>query len=165
MVDPAGDGRVVNIDSRRARVVRLDTPEQATLPMTLAATSVSTRIGFTSAWATWGVVLLKRLGIFHALRSDCHRSTRHALLRGTGTGGIARVRIDVQGPRGERSVVLRDELGQAHLTAVGALLSVQWGLTLTAGIHFPEQAPRAGLFATLERLGVTVSAESKRLAA
>jgi len=53
--------------------------------MTLAAHSVSTRIGFTSAWATWGAMLLKRLGVFPALRGDCHRSTRHALLKSAGT--------------------------------------------------------------------------------
>ena len=164
MVDPMADGRVVHIDSRRTRVVRLDTPEQATLPMTLAATSVSTRIGFTSAWATWGVMLLKRLGVFHALRGDCHRSTRHALLKSAGTGGVARLRVDVQGRGGERTVELRDALGQAHLTAVGALLSVQWALsgTLQPGVHFPEQAPHQTVLEDLKRLGVEVTRSTPR---
>jgi hypothetical protein len=170
--DPLSEGRVVDIGARRVRVVRLDTPEQATLPLTLGAPTVSTRIGFTAASATWGLMVLQRLGVFYALRSERCRSARQALLKSSGRGGTARLRIDVWGPAGETTATLSDPRGQAHLTAVGALLGVRsvlgQGMESPRGVAFPEQAPRPGeVFEALTALGVEVERprEARREAA
>jgi hypothetical protein len=180
------DPRAVTFaDGARGRVYRLDTPEQLTLPATLGARTVATRIGFDSASATAGLAALRRLGILRAISGARFTGIRRALLHQPGDGGTAQVRIDLAwasggadgasggalGTRGgelagatTRTIHLSDPLGQSHMTAAGAVVAVERLLALDgappepAGARFPEQHPApAAAIATLRACGVAVA--------
>ncbi|MGW4891623.1 saccharopine dehydrogenase [Kitasatospora sp. NPDC004240] len=146
----AGAGRVAGaggVDAVPTKVARIDTPEQFTLPLTLGVTTATTRIGFSSAASTSALLAAKRLGFFRWGRGERWEPARRAMLYSPGEGGVARLRIDVT--RGGRtlSAVLEDRAGQAHLTAVGALLGLRRvlgtdGAEPPMGVAFPEQTPR-----------------------
>lgn len=139
-VSPLSDGRRVDIGGAATRVYRLDTPEQLTLAEVLGARSVATRIGFDRPSATWRLVALTRMGVFCALRGDRWTPLRRALLRTSGNGGDAAFRVDVRSADAAASLTVFDPAGQAHLTAVGALLSLQQALArgTPAGVVLPE---------------------------
>ncbi len=146
VVEPLTGTRRVQLAGRARRVVRLDTPEQLTLPLVLGARTVSTRIGFSDESATLALQVLQGLGVFYLLRGERFRNLRRALLRGSNQGGRALVHIE--GSRGEasRSVTLVDARGQAHMTAAGATLALERALGLDGdapprGVAFPEQHP------------------------
>jgi len=150
-------------DGTSGRVYRLDTPEQLTLPATLGARTVATRIGFDSATATGALVALRRAGVLRAVSHPRYARLRRALLHQPGSGDAAQVRIDLEGDGGARTVLLADPLGQSHLTAVGAAILVERVLGLDggppepAGARFPEQHPDpAGATAVLRSCGVEV---------
>lgn len=142
-VTPLSDGRRVDVGGSVTRVYRIDTPEQLTLPHVLGARSVATRIGFDSAFATFGLVALNRLGVFCALSGDRWTPLRRSLLRTQGKGDAAAFRVDAGDGTSHAAVSLVDPAGQAHLTAVGALISLEQALAsgTRAGAVYPEEDP------------------------
>ncbi|MFJ6777721.1 saccharopine dehydrogenase [Streptomyces yangpuensis] len=143
---PLTDARTVLIDGTPVRVARIDTPEQFTLPLTLAASTAVTRIGFSSAAATRALLALRGTGFFRWAAGERWAPARRALLHSPGDGGTARLRVDVShGGRGLTATV-SDVRGQSHLTAVGALLGLHRvlgtdGAAAPRGVVFPEQHP------------------------
>jgi saccharopine dehydrogenase-like NADP-dependent oxidoreductase len=166
VVEPLTEARRVELAGRRHRVLRLDTPEQLTLPLVLGARTVSTRIGFTDESATIAFQALQGLGLFHLFRGERFRGLRRALLRGSNKGGQAVVRIEVSSPEGSRTLTLVDARGQAHLTAAGATLALERALGLDGdappqGVVFPEQTPSPErALAALRSLGVELEVDS-----
>ncbi|MGW6917742.1 saccharopine dehydrogenase [Kitasatospora sp. NPDC054939] len=164
-VAPLSDPRTVQIGSDRTKVARIDTPEQFTLPLTLGVSTASTRIGFSSAASTSALLAVKRLGFFRWGRGDRWQSARRALLHSPGEGGVARLRIDVSHDGRRASAVVSDRAGQAHLTAVGALLGLRRvlgtdGAEPPTGVAFPEQTPMAArVLAELAELEVEVEVD------
>lgn len=167
MVMPLSDPRTVEVAGHQTWVYRLDTPEQWSLPLTLGLTSCSLRLGFESRAMSWSFAALRRLGLFWMLRGERFRGLRHALLRPAGAetraGAETGVRVEARSHRaGVRAVSLLDPAGQAHLTAVGALLGLREVLRPDAphGLRFPEQASTDHrLLEELPRLGVQVRRE------
>ncbi|MFJ8042696.1 saccharopine dehydrogenase [Kitasatospora sp. NPDC096147] len=163
-VTPLTAARTVDVGGERTRVARIDTPEQFSLPLTLGASSVTTRIGFSSVGATRALIGLGRVGFFRWASGERWQPARRKLLYAPGEGGTARLRLDASGPRGRASWTVTDPAGQAHLTAVGALLGLRRvlgedGAPAPAGLVFPEQHPRAGeVVGALADLGVAVEA-------
>ncbi len=157
LVVPLRDRRRATIGADTLTVGRIDTPEQFTLPTTLGVGTAATRIGFNSAMTNQTLLALHRLGFFRLARHDRLTGLRRALLYRPGPGGEARVAVTVRGPAGGITATLRDAAGQAHLTAVGALLSLRDAL----GAHqptvlFPELLADAGLPVDLASFGVAV---------
>lgn len=156
------DGRKARFaGGRRATTWRLDTPEQSTLPGSLGSGTVETRIAFDSTAATWGLVALQRLGILSLLQRPRFTRIRRALLHASGPGATTYFRIEAKRGRQSVRVDVMDQRGQAHLTAVGALLSVERILALDGApplqprVYFPEQFDEPGaLLATAASLGV-----------
>ncbi len=151
-------------DGSHGPVYRLDTPEQLTLPITIGAPTVATRIGFDSAAATRGLALLRRTGVLRALAHPRLTGLRHAALHQPGDGGPAQLRIDVRGAAGAVTVQVLDPLGQSHLTACGAVVEAERVLGLDdagpepAGVRFPEQHPDPdAAVALLRACGVSVT--------
>lgn len=159
IVSPLSDTRWVDIAGHRTKVARLDTPEQFTFPMTLGTGTAATRIGFSSNASTAALLAAKTVGLFRWGRGRRWTSVRRSLLYSPGKGGIAHVRVDVQGRKGTRTAMISDPLGQAHLTALGGLLGLRHVLHEDSrpGISFPESTPRlAEMLAELELHGVTI---------
>ncbi|MEV6560531.1 saccharopine dehydrogenase [Nocardia sp. NPDC051756] len=145
-VMPLSDVRKVCIGDSVTRVARIDTPEQFTLPLTLGTATAATRIGFSSAASTSALLAVKRLGFFRWGRGECFTPARRALLYSPGENGVARLRVDVAHAGRTYSATVTDPAGQAHLTAVGAMLGVHRilgtdGLPAPTGVAFPEQIP------------------------
>lgn len=160
---PLACAGTVEVGGRRRAMLHFDTPEQLTMPRTLGARTVVTRIGFSSELATCSLHLLDRAGFFRALRGERFRALRRGLLASSGSGGVARLRVDAWAERGASAFEVVDPAGQAHLTAVGARLALGFALGLDgsppakAGVLFPEQigdAERA--LDTLRARGVVV---------
>ncbi|MFP2933543.1 hypothetical protein ACLESO_52060 [Pyxidicoccus sp. 3LG] len=168
-VVPLTDGRRVTFsDGRHTRVFRLDTPEQATLPLVLGARTVATRLGFDSGAVTWLLAALQRLGVVRLLQHPRLTPLRRALMASNGTGGEAAWVAEVEGARGHTRIEVVDPRGQAHLTAVGALLGVERLLGLDgapspgAGVWFPEHDPRPEhALETLRACGVQARVEER----
>ncbi|WP_248760358.1 saccharopine dehydrogenase [Pseudarthrobacter sp. SSS035] len=159
IVSPLSDTRSVDIAGHRTKVARLDTPEQFTFPMTLGAGTAATRIGFSSNASTSALLAAKAVGLFRWGRGRRWTSVRRSLLYSPGKGGIAHVRVDVQGRKGTRTALISDPLGQAHLTALGGFLGLRNVLHQDSrpGVSFPESTPRlAEMLAELELHGVTI---------
>jgi hypothetical protein len=148
-VMPLSDTRRIRIAGAPTRVARIDTPEQFTLPLTLAATTATTRIGFSSPLSTAALLAVKQLGFFRWGRGERFTTARRALLYAPGEGGTARLRVDVTHGRDTLTATVADPAGQAHLTAVGALLGLRRVLgaddaPAPVGVVFPEQLPDPG---------------------
>ncbi|TVU57853.1 saccharopine dehydrogenase [Paenarthrobacter nitroguajacolicus] len=159
VVSPLSETRWVDIAGQRTKVARLDTPEQFTLPLTLGAQSVATRIGFSSNSSTTALLAARAVGLFRWGSGERWSPVRRSLLYSPGSGGTAHVRVDVEGPGGSRTAVISDPKGQAHLTAVGGLLGLHEILRAGAqpGVSFPESAADpASQIAKLESYGVTI---------
>ncbi len=159
VVRPLSDTRWVDIAGHRTKVARLDTPEQFTLPLTIGAGSVATRIGFSSNASTTALLAAKAVGLFRWGSGQRWAPLRRSLLYSPGSGGTAHVRVDVKGPLGTRTALISDPQGQAHLTALGGFLGLHNVLAAGAapGVSFPESAPDVGsALARLESHGVTI---------
>lgn len=150
-------------DGATGRVYRIDTPEQLTLPVTLGARTVATRIGFDSATATGALVALRRVGVLRAVSHPRYARLRRAVLHQPGAGDAAQLRIELEGDGGNRTILLADPQGQSHLTAAGAAILVERVLGLDggppepAGARFPEQHPDPdAAVAALRSCGVEV---------
>ncbi|MEU1509915.1 saccharopine dehydrogenase [Kitasatospora sp. NPDC005748] len=169
-VAPLSGPRTVRIGDDTTKVAGIDTPEQFTLPLTLGTTTATTRIGFSSPLSTAALLAAKHTGLFRWGRGDRWEPARRALLYSPGEGGVARLRIDVGHGGAGLGAVVEDRSGQAHLTAVGALLGLRRvlgtdGAPAPAGVAFPEQTPRPGrVLADVAALGVTVDVRSERAA-
>lgn len=163
---PLTDGRAAGFAcGRRATTWRLDTPEQSTIPASLGCGTVETRIAFDSAAASWGLVALQRLGILALLQRPRFTKLRRALLHASGPGATTYFRVEARRARESVRVDVSDERGQAHLTAVGALLSIERILALDGApplaprVYFPEQFDNpAALLSTAGALGVDFAA-------
>ena len=162
VIEPFVDRRVVVIDGVATRVHRFDTPEQFTLPFALPAVSrVAVRLGFDDNRMGWALGALVRLGLFRALRSDRCTGLRRALLRSPGVehrpAARTAFRVDVQfadGTSTSRTIV---SMGQARLTAVGALLALRQVRATPAGmVRLPEMEDGALLWRALHDVGVDV---------
>ncbi|MEU3655453.1 saccharopine dehydrogenase [Streptomyces sp. NPDC032161] len=145
-VMPLSDVRRVRIGESPTRVARIDTPEQFTLPLTLGATTATTRIGFSSPASTVALLAAKRLGFFRWGRGDRFTGARRGLLYAPGEGGTAQLRVDVVHEGDALSATVTDQAGQAHLTALGALMGLRRvrgedGAPAPSGVVFPEQLP------------------------
>ncbi|NTW40899.1 MAG: saccharopine dehydrogenase [Cellulomonadaceae bacterium] len=151
---PLGEPRRVDIGGQPTLVARIDTPEQFTVPAVLRGVEAVTRIGFSSSATSAGLLGLQRAGVFRLLRADRFTSLRHRLLQSSGDGGPAALAVRGHGPHGEVTATLTDPAGQAHLTAVGALLSLEEALVGPAGVRLPEQAPTDHLDARLGAAGI-----------
>ncbi|GAT66894.1 saccharopine dehydrogenase [Planomonospora sphaerica] len=166
LIMPLTDARTVMIGSSRTRVARIDTPEQFTLPITLGVGTAATRIGFSSPALTSALLAVKRSGFFRWGRGERWTPLRRSLLYSAGEGGVARLRIDVTGPAGTRTATVTDPRGQAHLTAVGALMALRRilgadGAAPPEGVVFPEATPRPlDVPGFLESAGVAVAEEA-----
>jgi saccharopine dehydrogenase-like NADP-dependent oxidoreductase len=159
VVRPLTDARWVDIAGHRTKVARLDTPEQFTLPLTIGAGSVATRIGFSSNTSTTALLAARAVGLFRWGSGERWAPLRRSLLYSPGSGGTAHIRIDVKGPAGTRTAVISDPQGQAHLTALGGLLGLHTVLAkgARAGVSFPESAPDpVSRLVELESHGVTI---------
>lgn len=163
-VTPLRDTETVRIGHDLVRVTQLETPEQFTLPMTLDSQRVRTRMGYSSASANRSLVALRRLGFFRLTRNGRFNSLSRRLLHQPGPGGEARLRIVVTGPTGTRDITLSDPAGQAHLTAVGALLAVRDALDSSPRVLFPELAPTESLLTDLRAFDVLVADTPHRAA-
>lgn len=166
LIEPFRDRRRVLVHGHQTTVARFDTPEQWTLPITLGVSRAAVRLGFDSNTAGSLLFALVRAGFFRLVRSDRFRSLRRSLLRSAGAenrpGAAAAFRVDARGDSGARAMTVHSDSGQAALTAVGALLSARWALTMPAvgGVFFPEQDPEnAHLPERLAALGVGVTPE------
>ncbi|SDT97170.1 saccharopine dehydrogenase NADP-binding domain-containing protein [Halopseudomonas salegens] len=152
--------------SRPIRTYRFDAPDQMTLPLLTAASSVSTRIAFDSALATAGLMLLVRSGLWQAISGQRFSRLRHRLLYNPGSGGSHQIRISVTGQTRDgatlqRVLELEDPYGQSHLTAVGAYIQIQRILGLggqtpaRCGAQYAEACTDPVVTrSTLESLGV-----------
>ncbi|MGJ5670531.1 saccharopine dehydrogenase [Rhodococcus aetherivorans] len=162
-VAPLTDPRIVNIAGSRTKVVRIDTPEQLTLPITLDVGTVSTRIGFSSGAATTALLAAKKVGLFRWGKGDRWTSVRRSLLYSPGEGGNAEIRVDVDGEGGRTSATVVDPRGQAHLTALGGFLGLRRVLDPTGsepGVTYPELHPDpASILRSLPEHGVEVLRE------
>ncbi|MER6914771.1 saccharopine dehydrogenase [Streptomyces sp. NPDC000594] len=173
VVSPLTATRTLTIGTDRTKVARIDTPEQFTLPLTLGARTVTTRIGFSSTSSTAALIALGRAGFFRHARGERWRPLRHRLLHSPGEGGTAALRIEVRGPGDDSlTATITDPRGQAHLTAVGALLGLRRILgddgapAPRPGLLFPESHPLPEtVLAALSAEGVRtdVSRPSSRL--
>ena len=157
VVRPLSDVRRVRIGTDHVRVARLDTPEQFTLPLTLGVRHATTRLGFSDGATTTGLLALRRAGFFRLAGGERLRGLRRGLLYRPGAGGEARLRVEVIGRTGTACVIVCDPAGQAHLTAVGALLSLHDALLPGAGVVFPELAAARDLPARLADLDVRMT--------
>ncbi|MEU9621184.1 saccharopine dehydrogenase [Streptomyces sp. NPDC048155] len=145
-VMPLSDVGQVRIGEALTRVARIDTPEQFTLPLTLAAKTATTRIGFSSPASTAALLAAKRLGFFRWGRGERFTGARRGLLYAPGEGGTAQLRVDVTHGGDTLSATVTDPAGQAHLTALGALMGLRRvrgedGALAPSGVVFPEQLP------------------------
>ncbi|GAB7031812.1 saccharopine dehydrogenase [Streptomyces sp. NPDC021749] len=163
MIMPLTGAGHVSIGEHRAKVARIDTPEQFTLPLVLGVDTALTRIGFSANSSTSTLLALKKTGFFRWGRGEKFRSTRRSMLYSPGEGGSACLRIDVRGRGGQRrTAVLTDPAGQAHLTALGGLLGLRRvlgedGAAAPSGVVFPEMTPLPqDVVAALEKAGVGV---------
>ncbi|MGX6601007.1 hypothetical protein ACWKSP_02545 [Micromonosporaceae bacterium Da 78-11] len=156
LVTPLTDARTVDIGGDRVRVARIDTPEQVTLPARLGLSGCATRIGFSEPAATTTLLALRRIGFFRWARGEKWRGLRRRILHSSGAGGEARIRIDVAGVGGRVGALVVDPAGQAHLTAVGALMAIRQALAAGPGVRFPEDDATDGLPELLADLGVEV---------
>jgi hypothetical protein len=145
---PLTSGRTVEFPGgRRARVYRLDTPEQTTLPIFTGAKTVSTRIGYDAASATVGLQAMRFTGMLRLLAHPRLTALRRSLLHSNGEGGTAQMAIAVTGGGRTVRATIADPRGQSHLTAVGAAIGLERLLGLDgmppepSGVRFPEQHP------------------------
>ena len=155
-----------------ANVYRFDTPDQYTLPITLGAKTVAARITFDSALVTNLLVALTRSGIWKLISGDRFAALRRSLLYNPGTGSSHEIVIEAAGvdeagtPQTFRATIV-DPQGQAHLTALGALVQVERLLGLDGapppapGIVYPDTAPQINsVFQVFRNFGVTVTTNS-----
>lgn len=162
---PLTDGRDARFaGGASATTWRLDTPEQSSLPAATGAGTVETRIAFDSAPATLALVAMQRLGILALLQRPRFTKLRRAILHASGPGGVARFTVEASGGGATAHTEVADAGGQAHLTAVGALLSIERALGLDGAgalaprVHFPEHfAEPEACIATAVALGVEVA--------
>lgn len=154
--------RVRCADGNERPAALVGTLEQITLPRTLGVPTVETRMALQDTASLYGLIGLKRAGALRALARPALHRTRSALFEKPGTGDFAGITVTAEGPGGRVRVDILDTNGQAHLSAVGAVLAAERvlglaGHRLPPGLSFPEQsADPHGDIATLRAAGVIV---------
>lgn len=149
---PFSDPKTVKFPSGyKGRVYRFDTPDQMTLPSSLNAKSVSTRIGYDSALVTGSLAFLIKSGVMKLLDRPIFNGIRRGLLYSSGEGASHEIIIEIVGTNSSGNpkvsvVSIVDPKGQTHLTALGAVIQLERVLALndqqalTTDVHFPEQS-------------------------
>lgn len=151
-------------DGRVRPSVRIGTLEGLTLPTTLAAPTVETRLALHAPAELLGLMALKRSGTLRMLERPSLARMRRMLLERSGTGDLTGFSISVTGARTCTLDVL-DVRGQAHLTALGAVLAAERVLNprrfgLPSGVSLPEQTTCTPEdIAALHAAGVTLRPE------
>jgi saccharopine dehydrogenase-like NADP-dependent oxidoreductase len=171
-VRPLTSGRTVEFHGgKRARVYRIDTPEQTTLPLFTGAKTVNTRIGYDSATATVSLQAMRITGLLRLMAHPRLTALRRSLLHSNGEGGTAQLTIEVTGGEHTARAVVSDPRGQSHLTAIGAAIGLERLLGLDGvpaeppGVRFPEQHPDpSGVVDMMCNQGISVAADSVRQA-
>lgn len=148
--------RVRFSDGRTLRTRRLGSPEQQSLVETGLTRGAAVRISFGHHVTDATLAVLVGSGLWARLP----RSWRFRLLHNpTPSGAGHEVAVTVQDGETRRTTV-RDEAGQAHLTAAGAVLQIERILGPAGppvGVSFPEQSEDpARDVATLRSLGVRI---------
>ncbi|MNY16497.1 hypothetical protein D3C86_1497640 [compost metagenome] len=150
---PMAEARKVRFPGgRQATVHRIDTPEQATLPLVLGAESATTGIAFDDPAATALLASMVKLGLWRAISGPAFTGLRRSLLHQPGAGAPHELVLDLDGEdaAGQPQTLrlgLRDPLGQTHLTALGAVLQLERVLGADGrpaprpGVCYPESDP------------------------
>jgi hypothetical protein len=154
--------RVRCADDNERPAALVGTLEQITLPRTLGVPTVETRLALQDTASLYGLIGLKRTGALRALTRPALGRIRAALFEKQGSADFAGITVTAEGPGRTVRVDVLDTLGQAHLSAVGAVLAAERvlglaGHRLPPGLSFPEQSsdPHADL-AALRAAGVIV---------
>lgn len=169
-VYPYTDSRKITFPSGyTTKVYRFDTPDQITLPMTVGAKTVSTRIAFDDAMTTGLLVFLVRSGIWKLISGKFFTNFRRAILYNPGNGANHEIVIEVTGVDENKNpkticTTILDPKGQTHLAALGALiqferlLGLDGALSPAPGIIYPDTAPQINsAFKVLCQFGVVVT--------
>jgi hypothetical protein len=162
-VHPFTDARRTQCADGRARTsVRVSTLDQVTLPMTLDVPTVETRFAMLEPSKLGALMALKRSGALRMLDRPQLRRLRRQVLERSGMGDVSGFTLAVTGADRTLALDVLDVRGQAHLSAVGAVLAAERvaGLTdarLPAGVSFPEQSAQPATdLATLAAAGVAL---------
>ncbi|BDM79763.1 saccharopine dehydrogenase family protein [Acaryochloris marina] len=154
------------------KVYRFDTPDLLTLPSTIGAKTVATRIAFDDAFSTNLLRVLTRSGIWKLISGARFTPLRQSLLYNPGSGASHEIVITASGTAGDGNptivnATIVDPQGQTHLTALGALVHLErllgWdGAPPPApGIVYPDTAPQVdSTLRVLSDFGVAVSIKS-----
>ena len=129
-----------------------DTPDQFTLPLTVKAASVNSRITFNCALSTYSLVALIRLGIWKLISGEKFTWLRRKILYNPGKGDSHEIIIEVNGKdsngnRKQLNASIVDPKGQTHLTSIGAVIQLERILGLNGypapdnRLIFPETTP------------------------
>lgn len=139
MADPKpvrfSSGRVV-------KVRRFSSPDQSTLVMTGHTESASARMAFDNTAMTSVFALFARSGIWGLLSA----SKRRTLLYKPGPGASHEFIVEIEENTGTQRILVKDTLGQTHMTAISAVNQVERVLGLNhrlppaIGITYPEQS-------------------------
>jgi len=132
-----------------ASTYMFDTPDLYTLPQSLGAQSVSTRMAFDDNFSTMFLAALSRFKIWNMISGKRFTKLRHALLFNPGEGANHQIVVEVEGKDSLQQnkklrATINDPGGQTHLTAIGALIQIERILGLTGNpipentIHYPE---------------------------
>ncbi len=129
-------------DGRTVKVRRFSSPDQTTLVDTGFAHSVSARMGFDNSITTSAFALFARSGLWGMLSAERRRS----LLYKPGKGASHEFVVELVEETGTQTLLVKDDLGQTHMTAISAANQVERVLSLDGrhlpqpGIVFPEQS-------------------------
>lgn len=148
LVHPLSGVRSIPCPDGNARPgARVGTLEQVSLPITVGAPTVETRLAFQDAPALWGLVTLKRAGALRMLERPALHPLRDRLLHRHGSGDFAGFTVTARGGGATASIDVLDVRGQSYLSAIGCVLAAERalglvGAALPAGVSFPEQSAR-----------------------
>lgn len=153
------EGRVARFSDRSARCLRFDSPDQQTLVQSGHARGAATRMTFGGAAMTATFAVLVRSGLWGLLP----RAARAALLYNPGKGAPHEFVVTLDEAAGAKRIVVRDGLGQTHMTAAGAaaqaerMLGLNGRAPVARGVSYPEQADDlAADIAALRAMGVEI---------
>lgn len=158
--------RVVFGDGRSRRTRRLNGPEHVTHARSGLADETAVRIAFGGRLVDSAFAALVRTGIWGGLPTAVRRGLLGGGSAKTSTPRPHEFVVAIHDEAGVERIRVADPLGQAHLTAAGAvsqaerLLAVRGRLRPPAGISFPEQAPDAAQdLAALVAMGVLLTTD------
>lgn len=137
------DAKTVHFsEGRKATTFRYNSPDQMTLVQTGHAQGMSSRMAFDSGFTTWLMAILARSGLWGRLSRDL----RKKLLYNPGAGAAHEFIVTIRDGKGERRVLVKDPLGQTHLTSAAVVTQVARVLGLNGRlkpedrVSFPEES-------------------------